>query len=280
MIANKDTIDSPGLTLVLGATGKTGRHIVKRLQSKGTQFRPGSRSGNPRFDWSDQSTWSPCLQGIRSVYLNYVPDLAVPGAADTIDAFLQACRGSQVEKIVLLSGRGEAEAQKCERLVQKSGLHWTIIRASWFFQNFSEGAFLDMVRSGQITLPVGKVLEPFIDAEDIADVAVAALTEPGHADQLYEVTGPRLCSFQDIADELTSAIGRRVEYTEISHEAFIEGVKSSGAPEQVVWLMDYLFSTVLDGRNSKLADGVQKALGREPKDFRNFAQETAAQDLW
>lgn len=181
---------------------------------------------------------------------------------------------------MLLSGRGEEEAQACERIVQDGKPDWTIVRASWFHQNFSEGAFVDMVLGGQIQLPGSVASEPFVDVDDIAEVAVAALTEEGHAGEVYEVTGPRLLSFEEVAAELSRAVGRPVQFVGLPHDEFVAGVQASGAPEEVVWMMDYLFSTVLDGRNAHLTDGVQRALGRPPRDFADFAQEFAATGGW
>lgn len=269
-----------GLTLVLGGTGKTGRRIAAGLEAKGIEIRIGSRSASPSFDWNNEAGWDACLKDVEAAYINYAPDLAIPGATDSIQAFVDRAKRQGVRRLVLLSGRGEAEAQACERIVQESGLEWTIVRASWFYQNFSEGAFVDMVHSGQITLPAGDTPEPFVDVDDIAEVAVAALTEPGHAGEIYEVTGPRLMTFADIASELSKATGREIGYVQIPHEAFVAGVADSGAPKDVVWLLDYLFSTVLDGRNANLTDGVQRALGRPPKDFADYAREVAATGLW
>lgn len=267
-------------TLVLGATGKTGRRIVAGLEAKGVSVRAGSRSATPSFDWNNEAGWDACLEGVEAVYVNYSPDLAVPGATDAIQAFVDRAKSHGVQRLVLLSGRGEEEAQACERIVQESGLEWTVVRASWFHQNFSEGAFIEMVLAGQITLPVGEITEPFVDVDDIAEVAVTALTESGHHGEVYEVTGPRLMSFTEIADELSQATGREISYVQIPHDAFVGGVRDSGAPKEVVWMMDYLFSTVLDGRNQYLTDGVQRALGRPPKDFADYARETAATGVW
>ena len=274
------TQETTALTLVLGGTGKTGRRIAASLEAKGVPVRLGSRSASPPFDWHRESSWDACLQDVEAVYVNYAPDLAIPGATDAIQAFVDRAKSHGVRRLVLLSGRGEEEAQACERIVQKSGLEWTIVRASWFYQNFSEGAFIDMVRSGQITLPVGDTMEPFVDVDDIAEVAVAALTEPGHSGEIYEVTGPRLMSFADVAAEVSEATGREIVYVPIPHEAFVAGVRDSGAPKEVVWMMDYLFSTVLDGRNAHLTDGIERALGRPPKDFSDYAREVAATGLW
>ncbi len=274
------TQDSTGLILVLGGTGKTGRRIAAALEKKEIPFRIGSRSASPAFDWNQEASWDACLQNVEAVYINYAPDLAIPGAPEAIRAFVDRAKHHNVERLVLLSGRGEAEAQACEQIVQESGIGWTIIRASWFNQNFSEGAFLDMVMAGQLTLPAGDIPEPFVDVDDIAEVAVAALTEPGHAEEVYEVTGPRLMTFADVARELSTATGREVTYVQISHEDFVTGAEESGAPKETVWMLDYLFSTVLDGRNACLTNGIQRALGRPPKDFAEYAREVAATGLW
>ena len=269
-----------GLILVLGATGKTGRRIVASLEAKGVPTRQGSRSAFPSFDWNNETNWDDCLAGVEAVYINYAPDLAIPGTTDSIQAFVDRARQHDVKRLVLLSGRGEEEAQACERIVQESGIAWTIVRASWFNQNFSEGAFVDMVQAGQITLPDVDTPEPFIDVGDIADVAVAALTEPGHAGEIYEVTGPRLLTLAEVAAEISAASGREIAYVPVPHDVFVSEIAKSGAPKDVVWLLDYLFATVLDGRNAYLADGVQRALGRSPRDFSDYAREVAATGVW
>ncbi|OAO03524.1 NAD(P)H-binding protein [Parasphingorhabdus sp.] len=268
------------ITLVLGGTGKTGRRIAERLKQKGKVVRIGSRSAVPAFDWNNEKTWQAAIDGVSNIYISYTPDLAMPGAGDAISALVQQARNAGAKRLILLSGRGEDEAQACEAIVQNSGLDWTIVRASWFNQNFSEGAFIDMVSNGAITLPAGDTLEPFIDADDIADVAVAALTEDGHAGQVYEVTGPRLMTFADIAKALSQATGREINYTNVPHDDFIEGIRQSGAPQDVVWMLDYLFATVLDGRNAHVAYGVVKAIGRPAKDFADYARDAAASGCW
>jgi uncharacterized protein YbjT (DUF2867 family) len=280
---NNITNTSPqqtGRIFVLGGTGKTGRRIAAGLKAKRIPIRIGSRSASPSFDWNNETGWNACLHDVEAVYINYAPDLAIPGAKDAVLAFVDQAKRHGVKRLVMLSGRGESEAQACERIVQESGVEWTIVRASWFYQNFSEGAFVDMVKAGQIMLPAGDTQEPFVDVDDIAEVAVAALTEPGHAEKIYEVTGPRLMTFAEIASELSKASGREIAYVQIPHEAFISGLADSGAPKEVIWLLDYLFSTVLDGRNAYLTDGIERALGRSPKDFSNYAREVAATSVW
>ncbi|MBI1235382.1 MAG: NAD(P)H-binding protein [Alphaproteobacteria bacterium] len=268
------------LTLVLGGTGKTGRRVADRLSAAGHEVRIGSRAAVPSFDWHKEQGWDACLDGVTAVYITYAPDLAMPGAADAIAAFVDLAKRTGVKRLVLLSGRGEKEAQACERIVQSSGLEWTIVRASWFNQNFSEGAFIDMVQNGTITLPAGDQVEPFVDVDDIADVAVAAFTENHHNGEIYEISGPRLMSLADVAADLSRATGREIAYVNVPHDGFVAEVEKSRAPKDVVWMLDYLFSTVLDGRNAHLTDGVQRALGRAPKDFADYARDVAATGVW
>ncbi len=266
--------------LILGATGKTGRRIVQRLSEKGHAVQKGSRQSDPPFDWGDQSTWDAVLDGITAAYISYAPDLAIPGATDTIRAFVERAVEHGVRRLVLLSGRGEEEAQECELIIQRPDIEWTVVRCSWFSQNFTEGPFLDMVLAGEIALPAGEVGEPFVDADDIADVAVAALTEDGHAGQVYELTGPRLLTFAEAVDEIAGATGRAIRYVQIPPEAFAAGVAEMGLPEDIAWLLDYLFATVLDGRNASVCDGVRRALGHEPGDFAEYVRRTAAAGVW
>lgn len=268
------------LTLILGGTGKSGRRVAERLKAKGRAVRIGSRSAVPSFDWHNEKSWDACLNGVTAAYITYAPDLAMPGAADAIQAFVDLAKKRGVKRLVLLSGRGEEEAQACEKIVQNSGLEWSVVRASWFNQNFSEGAFIDMVLNGAITLPAGNQVEPFVDVNDIADVAVAAFTEDHHVGQIYELTGPRLMTIADVAADLSRATGREIVYVDVPHEAFVSEVAESGAPQDVVWMLDYLFSTVLDGRNAHLTNGVQRALGRPPRDFAEYARRVAASGAW
>jgi uncharacterized protein YbjT (DUF2867 family) len=268
------------LTLVLGGTGKTGRRIVERLKNRGVPTCVASRNATPSFSWSEPNSWENALDGVTAAYISYAPDLAIPGAADAIRSFAKRAVERGVERLVLLSGRGEEEAQLCERIIQNAGVEWTVVRASWFNQNFSEGEFLGMVLNGAITLPAGDTPEPFVDVDDIADVAVAALTEHGHSGQIYEVTGPRLLTFAEAAEEISRASGRTVEYVQIPNEAFAAAVAESDAPDNIAWLLDYLFSSVLDGRNAYVCDGVKKALGREPTDFADYARRIADSGIW
>ena len=266
--------------LVLGATGKTGRRITERLQTLGVPVRLGSRDANPPFDWEDRSTWDAVLDGVQAVYISYQPDLAVPGALQTVRAFTDLAVKQGIRTLVLLSGRGEIEAEHAERIVQNSGIDWTILRASWFCQNFSEAHFLEPILQGELALPVGHIAEPFVDAEDIAEIAVAALTQPDHSHRLYELTGPRALTFAQAIEEIASATHRQIDFITVPREAYREALEQEQLPPQLIDLVLYLFTTVLDGRNTPVADGVQQALGRPAREFSDYVRRTVASGIW
>jgi uncharacterized protein YbjT (DUF2867 family) len=263
-------------TLVLGGTGKTGRRIAALLNRRGLPVRIGSRSAQPPFDWNRPQTWDAALNGVDAVYLSFYPDLALPGAAETVADFVARASTRGVRRLVLLSGRGEPRALVSEETVRRSGLAWTVVRPSWFSQNFSEGFLLDAVRAGELALPVGDAAEPFTDADDIAEVAVAALTDERHTGQTYELTGPRLLTFADAAAEITAATGRPIKFVPLRLTEFTAVLREHGLPED----LGDVFHLVTDGRNAHLTDGVERALGRPPRDFTEYARATAATGVW
>lgn len=272
--------DAPTLTLVVGGTGKTGRRVARRLAEREVPTRVVSRSTRIPFDWEDPATWAPALDGVTAAYVTYSPDLAVPGAPAAIEAFCRLAVENDVNRLVLLSGRGEEEAERCERIAFAANPEWTVVRASWFSQNFSESFFLEPLREGTLVLPAGDVGEPFVDVDDIADVAVAALTETGHEGRLYEVTGPRLLTFTEAVEEIARATGRDLAFREVSSDDYVGDMRAHGVPESILGLTRYLFDTVLDGRNSSVADGVERALGRPARDFSAYVRATAATGVW
>ncbi|MEV4534119.1 NmrA family transcriptional regulator [Asanoa sp. NPDC049518] len=270
--------------LVIGGTGKTGRRVAERLTARGVPVRIGSRGGDPRFDWGDRSTWAPALAGVRAAYVSFYPDLAVPGSPALIGDLTRVAVAAGVGHLVLLSGRGEEEAQAAEaalaEAVAGTATAWTVVRASWFMQNFSEAFMADGVREGTLVLPAGDVPEPFVDCDDIADVAVAALTGAAPSGQVYEVTGPRALTFAEAATEIAKASGREVTFVPVPLPAYADELRGYGLPDDEVALISYLFGEVLDGRNVRTTDGVRAALGREPRDFADYARDAAATGVW
>jgi len=275
---NASVNDAP--VLVLGGNGKTGRRVAERLRAMNRTVRIGSRAASTGFDWCDPNTWKSALSGVHSVYVSYQPDLATPGALETVQAFFALAVSCGVKQMVLLSGRGEIEATHAERALQATETDWTILRSSWFSQNFSESFFLEPILKGEIALPTAAVAEPFVDIEDIADVAVTALTDGTHSGQLYELSGPRALSFPDAISEIAFATGRDLKFISVTPEQYQEALREAHVPIPMIDLIIYLFTTVLDGRNTQVADGVERALGRPPRDFTEYVKRTAATGVW
>ena len=265
--------------LVIGATGKTGRRVAAKLEAKGFPVRRGSRNSAIPFDWETPATWGPALSGVKSAYVTYFPDLAFPGAVEKLESLCETAKDCGVEHLVLLSGRGEHHARLGEEVVRNSGIDFTIVRAAWFAQNFSEGYLRDPILAGVLPMPGGGIAEPIIDIDDIADVAVAALTEVDHRGKLYEVTGPRLMTFAEMATALSQAIGHEIRHIPISFDEFHANVAQAGG-DFVADVFTGIARETLDGRNAHTTDGVMRALGRPPRDFTEFAQNAAHSGAW
>jgi len=267
--------------LIIGGTGKTGRRVVEQLQKKGIQPRIGSRQATPCFDWDDKNTWIESLKGIEKMYITYYPDLAVPGAKEAIESLTYLAKELGVKKIVLLSGKGEVEAEACEAIVKNSGVGYTIVRASWFNQNWSESFFLDPILSGEVALPMSNVLIPFVDANDIAEVAATVLLDNNYNGKTIEVTGPELITFKDIIHTISTVTNRNLTFHEITLQQYIEGMRQMQLPEDVIWLIEYLFSNVLTNpNNQKISNDIEQVLGRKARTFLEYARETAETEVW
>lgn len=265
---------------IIGANGKTGRRVCSKLRSQGLTVRGLSRSTPTPFDWQNTATWTRALQGCRSAYITFQPDLAVPGADQAIAQLADVAREVGVEHLVLLSGRGEDGAQRAEGVLKQSGLDWNIVRSGWFAQNFSEGFMQQGIAAGTLALPAGNTPEPFIDVDDIADVVVALLTTSDKRNQLFEVSGPEALTFALCMQIISDVTGKSVQYVDIPIDAFISELDALGADNDVQWLMRELFTVVFDGRNSLPVDGVQQVLGRPATDFFAYAYKAAASGAW
>jgi uncharacterized protein YbjT (DUF2867 family) len=252
------------------APGKTGRRLVQQLTAAGHAPRAAARHGAVHFDWDDRATWAAALAGAEAVYVvppalrgDYVPD---------VEAFLAQAREAGVRRAVLLSARGadagpapeQNPLYAAEQVLAASGLSWSVVRPSWFMQNFTEG-FMVPDAEGRIRLPAGDGRVPFIDAEDIAAVAAAALTQDGHEGQVYELAGPELLDHHEAA----AALG--ATYEDVPPEAWQAAVQEAGMPAEYAAVLAMLFSFIRDGYEARPSDGVQRALGREPGAFAAFA---------
>lgn len=266
--------------VIIGKNAKTGVRVNKGLLQLGIETRPVSRSTSPSFDWENRSTWSSALKGAKSAYVTYQPDLAVPNAEEDIRAFIEVAKAEGVDHVVLLSGRGEAGAEKAEQVLINSGLQWNVIRASWFAQNFSESFMAEGILNGELILPAGNTPEPFIDVDDIAEAAIATLIDPSKVNRLYEVTGPELMTFQDCVDEISQQLNKEIRFTSVSIDDYLDLLKKQNVPESYQWLLNELFTVVFDGRNANLTRGVEEATGRQPTTFADYVAKTIKGGYW
>lgn len=266
--------DSRRLVTVLGATGTTGSRVAAMLRRRSQPVRAVSRRTEPRFDWTDAATWAAVLGGTRDLYL--VP----PEPPGTVDDFVTAAIDARVERIVLLSARGpdqsgDTHLLDAEAMVTAHAPRWTVIRPSWFAQNFSDGFFRPALDAGELGLPTGDGREPFIDADDIAEVAVAALTDDRHHERHYELSGPQALSFADAVDQLASATGGRWRFVPVSADQFAAEQSGFGTSAETIAALSNLFAAIRNGANDYVSDGVEAALGRPPTPFHEFAARAA-----
>lgn len=281
MSIDNDTI------LVTGATGKVGRRLTARLREAGHTVRAVSRSTEIPFDWHDDTTWDAALDGVTAAYL-VPPDEPIP-----VEAFVAAAERAGVRRLVAQSGRRIhvlAEAvgvgpeaigmHAAQEAVKASDLEWTVLQANNFNQNFSEGDFLEAILAGELALPVEDTMEPFIDVEDIAAVAVAVLTEDGHHGRVYELSGPESLTFQSAVDAMVKATGRSIVFQTVSPEDYVAALRAEGLPEDLVFFLDAMYRIMREGKIGDVADGVEQVLGRKPVAFADWAARTAEAGAW
>ena len=265
--------------VVTGASGRTGSRVAEAARAAGLTVRAASRAQG--FDWEDPTTWAQALRDADAAYLMYPSDIGSPAAAEAIGALAREAVGLGVRRLVLLSARGEDQALPAEEALRSSGADWTVVRASWFAQNFSEGPLVEGLRQGELVFPGGEVKEPFVDVRDIADVVVAVLSAGDrYVGRTLELTGPRLLSWREAVAEIAAAAGRPLTYTPVPTRAYGEALAGFGVPPEEVELLVEVFETLMDGRNAHLTDDVREVLGREPRDFTDFAREAAAAGTW
>ncbi|HEX7307573.1 SDR family NAD(P)-dependent oxidoreductase [Lentzea sp.] len=252
---------NPSTILILGATGKTGRRVTALL---GSAARPASRSSDTKFDWSVPATWEPAVTGTTAVYV--VP----PDNPAVLAEFVPLAVKAGVTRLVLLSMRGAPDDDPSEAAVKNSGVDWTVLRPTWFMQNFDEDLFAEPVRHGELAVPAGQGLHPFIDVVDIAEVAVVALTEDGHAGKTYELSGAEPLSFAEMLARIVAVTGKPVVYSDVEPDEFAGSLRGLGYPDEIADLVTMLLVRIRTGEEAHLSDGVQRVLGREPRTFADY----------
>ncbi|MGX1134045.1 uncharacterized protein YbjT (DUF2867 family) [Streptomyces glaucescens] len=276
-----DGRDTQGMTVVVtGASGRTGRRVAEAARAAGLSVRPASRAHG--FDWDSPAGWADTLRGADAAYLVHPADVGAPAAAEAVGRLAREAVALGVRRLVLLSARGEEQALATEAALRESGADWTVVRAAWFAQNFSEGPLVEELRQGgELVFPGGAAREPFVDVRDVAEVVVAALTAGDrYVGEVVEVAGPRLLTFGEAVAEVAEAAGRELSYRPVPARDYGERLAGFGLPPEEAAFLVEVFESLLDGRNAYLSDGVRRVLGREPRDFAEYAAEAAAAGAW
>jgi len=273
--------------LILSGKGKTGRRVVEQLEARGEAFRLASRSSEQRFDWYDDSTWSPTIAGAETAYL--APPVGPTGLKQA-GRFIQQAADEGLRRVVLLSGRGVGSpgrefavyesSLELEHAVKASGLDWTIVRPAWFAQGFSEDFLLEYVLAGEIRVSAGDGAEAWIDTNDVGDVMTAALLDERHTGETYSLSGPRTLTMAEVTAELTAATGRPVRNVDLAPEDHVAELVEFGLPLEDAESVRDLFAVIRNHRSEYVSDGVQQVLGRTPRDFTDWARDTAKTGVW
>lgn len=270
--------------LVLGATGKTRRRLVPRLRMRGVPVRATSRSSATASDWSEPAGWDEALRDIEAVYV--VP----PAVAGPVHEFVDRAGAAGVRRLVLQSGHaadswGDSafgrDMLSAENAVRGGPLEWTVLRPANFDQNFDEELHHAPLLAGGLALPVGDVPEPFIDIEDVADVAALVPTEPGrHADAVYELTAPRSLTFAEAVELIASASGLPLTYRQISPSEYTETLMQQGLDEATAGTVAAMFEVLGRGVLADTSDQVATLLGRPPRTFEDYVVRAASASAW
>lgn len=269
-------LDRMTTTTIIGGTGKTGSRVARLLRTAGHPIRLASRHGDVRFDWTDEATWEGALAGADRAYVTFQPDLGLPGADEIIGAFGRRAMASGTTRLVLLSGRGEAGAVRAEAALAESGAALTVIRSAFFLQNFTEAHWRDEIATGRMTMVRHEAAEPFVDVEDVAAVAVTALTDERHIGRTYELTGPETLAFRDAAAAVAAASGIELHYEELEVDAYVRHLTAQGMPGEDAAGLAHLFAEVLDGGNAFTTTDVADVLGRAPRSVDDFVASLGA----
>ncbi|MFI5776751.1 NmrA family NAD(P)-binding protein [Nocardia sp. NPDC051570] len=272
--------------LILGGTGTTGRRIAARLRDGGHRVRIASRTrGDVRVDLDEPSTWRSAVDGVSAAYLLEPTMQGTEEGRQRIPRFVDAAVAAGVRGLVLLSAPGAEDNEthplwRAEEALRSCGLEWTIVRPTWFAQNFSEAFWLPGIRAGSLVLPTGDGATAFVDADDIADVVVAALTRDGHHGASYVLTGPRAISFAEAVDLIGAATGRTIRHVDIDPEAFTRIQIADGVPAHAAQQLTRIYTSIREGEAGAVLDGVRRALGREPRAFIDYVSAAAAAGAW
>jgi len=266
--------------LILGGSGKVGRRLTQLLDLAGDPTRPVSRSTATVFDWHDESTWPPALDGVTSMFV------VGPGSSSDwspqLTRLLDLAHHLGTEHVVLLSARAveflpDGAVGRAEQALQRGPIPWTVLRPSHFAQNFTEAMFVPA--DGRIVAPAGTGAEPFVDVADVAAVAAAVMTKREYDGRMLALSGPEALTFEEAAAQLTETTGISVRFEDESDGDHADRLRAAGTPEMYIrWRMAML-NGIRSGADSYVSTGVTDVLRRPATTFTTWAQREAAPAL-
>lgn len=270
--------------LLLGGTGKTARRIAPRLRAAGAQVRTAARhNADVHFDWDDPSTHDAALDGVDAVYL-VAPSLRLDHGP-LVSAFLDRAQAAGVAHVTQLSARGveEAPPEAGHRAVEldllsRTGLSAAILRPGWFMQDFDEYIFQPAIAAeGRIVAPAGDGAEPFIHADDIADVAAVTLLERRAGE--FMLSGPEPLTFTEVAQRISVAAGRVVTYVDPGPEAWVQALAKQ-IPRAYAEMLAYVFSKLREGAWAQVTGDVEAVTGHPPRTFDDYLADPKVVAAW
>ena len=266
-----------GPVLVLGASGTTGSRVVHALASEGHAHLGVSRSSTPRFDWTDPGTYAGVLGGVRAVYL--LPPVGVLDPLPPVLDFVEQALGAGVRRFVLLSSsvipEGGPGAGSIHAVLRQQVPEWTVLRPSWFMQNFERGHYMaeDVRTRSRVVTSTGQGRVAFVDTADIAAVAVRALVDPEPHQGEHLITGPQALSYDDVASVLSEVTGRRITHERVPRAAVVDRIADSGVPREFATLLAGLEDLIAAGAEDRVSDAVHRVTGRPARSLAQWASE-------
>ena len=275
--------------LVIGSTGTVGSALIAELSRRHiptiAATRDPSRHTFPAsvekaaFDYSDDASVQRALVGVDGMFV-----LAPPGMENQVEhwrGLFAHAKAAGVGHVVLMTAKGAGEDTphgQGEAALKASGLGWTLLRPTFFAQNFATYSGDTIKRDGAFYYPAGDGRAAFVDARDIAVVAAQVLAEPAaHAGKSYELTGPAALSMEDVARVLSGVLGRPIRYVDPGEEGYRQALEANGLPPALAGMFTYLYAVVVkNGWAAGTSDDVAKVLGRAPTSFEQFARENVA----
>jgi uncharacterized protein YbjT (DUF2867 family) len=274
---------------VVGAMGNVGSRVAAHLTDVGRAVRAATRwpeaydgPAEPvRFDFTDPGTHAPAVEGAGSAFVMTPADVE---AYPQLIPFMQTAADAGVRRIVLMTAMGVDQApddvplRAAELHLEQGDQEHTLLRPNWFMQNFLTYWRGMIEADGVMRLPAAEAETRFIDTDDIAAVAAAALTRDGHDGQGYTLTGPEAFTYHEAAEVLSDASGRDIRYEPVSDEEARNILTEAGLDAEYAGMLVGLFQNVKAGHAAPVTPAVEQVTGRPPRSLEAFARDNA--DAW